>query len=58
MVGSERADVLVLNDAPVALAYRVLRDGRRLIVNDEVARVAHWVRTVDRYLDMVMRTWM
>ncbi len=53
VVGSERADVVVLNDAPVAVAYQVLRDGRRLVVSDEVARVRHWVRTVDRYLDMV-----
>lgn len=52
VVGSERADVVVLNDAPVALAYRVLRDGRPLVVNDEQARVRHWVDTVDRYLDM------
>ncbi len=52
VVGSERADVVVLNDAPGALAYRALRDGRRLVVSDEVARVRHWIRTVDRYLDM------
>lgn len=52
VVGSARADVVVLNDAPVALAYRVLRDGRPLFVNDERARVQHWVHTVDRYLDM------
>lgn len=47
-----RADVVVLNGAPVVLAYRVLRDGVRLVSNDEVARVRHWVATVDRYLDM------
>lgn len=52
VVGSAHADVVVLNDAPVALAYRVLRDGRPLVVNDDRARVRHWVRTVDRYLDM------
>jgi predicted nucleotidyltransferase len=52
VVGSNRADVVVLNDAPVALAYRVISDGRPLVVHDEGARVRHWVETVDRYLDM------
>ncbi len=41
VVGSARADVVVLNDAPVALAYRVLRDGVRLVIHDELARVRH-----------------
>ncbi len=52
VVGSARTDVVVLNHAPVALAYRVLKDGRPLVVNDEGARVRHCVETVDRYLDM------
>lgn len=47
-----RVDVVVLNDAPVALAYRVIRDGRIMVSRDEDARSAFWVRTVDRYLDM------
>ncbi|HWB70834.1 MAG TPA: DUF5615 family PIN-like protein [Egibacteraceae bacterium] len=51
-VGSERTDVLFLTDAPVSVAYRVLRDGRLLLSRDDRARVRHWVRTVDRYLDM------
>lgn len=53
VTGSERADVVVLNHAPVSLAYRVLRDGVLLVERDRAARVRHWVRTVDRYLDMV-----
>ena len=44
-------DVVVLNHAPVALGYRVLRDGVVLVNRDDHARVRHWVRTVDRYLD-------
>jgi predicted nucleotidyltransferase len=47
-----RADVVVLNDAPLALSYRVVRDGTVLVSRDDSARVEHWVRTVDRYLDM------
>lgn len=52
VVGPERADVVLLNEAPVALAYRVLRDGRVLLCRDDGARIEHWVRTVVRYLDM------
>lgn len=44
-------DVVILNRAPVALGYRVLRDGVLLVRRDERARVEHWARTVDRYLD-------
>ncbi len=51
-VAPARADVVVLNDAPAALSYRVLRDGKVLASRDDRARVQHWVRTVDRYLDM------
>jgi predicted nucleotidyltransferase len=51
-VAPARADVVVLNNAPSALSYRVLRDGTVLASRDERARVQHWVRTVDRYLDM------
>jgi predicted nucleotidyltransferase len=52
VVGSERTDVVVLNDAPLALAYRIIRDGELLVSRDERARIRHWVATVDRYLDM------
>lgn len=52
VVGSERADVVLLNEAPVTLGYRVLRDNHLLYCRDERARIRHWVTTVDRYLDM------
>jgi predicted nucleotidyltransferase len=52
VVGSERADVVVLNEAPAALAYRVLRDGILLFSRDDVARVRHRTHVIDRYLDM------
>lgn len=51
-VAPARADVVVLNDAPLPLAYRVLRDGTLLVSRNDRARVEHWVHTVDRYLDM------
>lgn len=47
-----RVDLVELDDAPVALAYRVVRDGRLLVCRDEAARIEFWVGTVDRYLDM------
>lgn len=50
--GPPRVDLVVLNDAPVSVAYRVLAQGMLLLSRDERARVAHWVDTVDRYLDM------
>lgn len=52
IVGPERADVVFLNEAPVALAYRVLRDGRLILCRDEEARIEHRVRTVLAYPDM------
>lgn len=51
-IRSDDVDVVVLDRAPVALAYRVLRDGKLLLCKDEQARVRHWVMTVDRYIDL------
>ena len=48
----DAADVVLLNQAPVALGYRVLRDGHLLLSRDDRARVRFYVRTVDRYPDM------
>ena len=52
VVGLDAADVVLLNQAPVALGYRVLRDGHLLLSRDDRARVRYYVRTVDRYPDM------
>ncbi|MGH3824787.1 MAG: type VII toxin-antitoxin system MntA family adenylyltransferase antitoxin [Pseudonocardiaceae bacterium] len=51
-IAPARSDIVILNDAPPALAYRVLRDGKILASRDDRARVQHWVQTIDRYLDM------
>jgi hypothetical protein len=45
-------DVLVLNQAPAALRYRVLRDGQLLFCGAEQARIDFTVRTVGEYLDL------
>ncbi|MDN5751095.1 MAG: nucleotidyltransferase domain-containing protein, partial [Pseudonocardia sp.] len=45
-------DLVDLRTAPDALAYRVLQTGTLVVSRDEGARRSHWVRVVDRYLDM------
>lgn len=44
-------DVAVLNRAPLALRYRVVRDGRLLFCRDDDVRIEFVVRTVMAYLD-------
>lgn len=44
-------DVVILNDAPLALAYRVLRDGQLLGCRDEDVRIQYSATIVSRYLD-------
>lgn len=52
VAGDREVGVVILNTAPPALGFRVLRDGVLLFSRDEPTRIEHWVRTVDRYLDM------
>jgi len=44
-------DVLILNQAPPALRYAVLRDGILLFCRDHQAMIEFRVRTVNEYLD-------
>jgi hypothetical protein len=44
-------DVIVLNDAPIDLRSRVLRDGRLLLDRDRSARIAFEVRTRNEAFD-------
>lgn len=50
-LGRNDVDVLILNHSPLALAYRVLRDGLLLYCRDEARRVAFTAKTVSMYLD-------
>lgn len=50
--GTDEVDLVVLNEAPNELAFRVIRDGRVLLCRDERARVRHRVRTILEYLDL------
>jgi len=45
-------DLVVLNDAPVDLRIRVLRDGRLLVDGDPSARIAFEVRTRSEAFDL------
>ena len=51
VLDTDEVDVLILNQAPPALAYAVLRDGILLFCRDHQARIEHWLRTVNEYLD-------
>lgn len=51
-VGTDAVDLVVLNEAPNELAFRVLRDGRLLVCRDERARVRHRVQTILDHLDL------
>ena len=44
-------DVIVLNQAPLALSYRVLRDGILLYYRDRQVMIEYTARTVSAYLD-------
>jgi predicted nucleotidyltransferase len=46
-------DIVVLNNAPVDLAHRVLRDGKILVENDRSARIAFEVRSRNEYFDLL-----
>ena len=50
---TDEVDLVILNEAPPALAYRVLSDGRLLLEQKDRKdqRVSFQVRTYDRYFD-------
>jgi len=47
----QSVDVVVLDDAPPGLAYRVFRDGVTVLVRDRSALVERKARTILQYLD-------
>jgi predicted nucleotidyltransferase len=44
-------DLVLLDEAPVSLAYRIFRDGRLLVERDRGALVARKARVLVEYLD-------
>lgn len=52
LLETDTIDVVILNEAPVALAYRVVREGEVVFCREDGARIEHWATVVDRYIDM------
>jgi len=48
---TDRIDLVLLEDIPPPLAFRIIRDGERLVANDPREDVAFRTRTIMRYLD-------
>ena len=48
---ADEIDVVVLNDAPLLLQHRVLRDGKVLFCRDVLRRVRYEARAIAAYLD-------
>lgn len=46
-----RVDLVLLDEAPPGLAYRVFRDGRPIVVRDGAALAARRARAILEYLD-------
>jgi len=50
-LGRNDVDLVILNQAPIVLRHRVLRDGRLVFSRNEARRVAFTVDTLQRYVD-------
>jgi hypothetical protein len=50
-IGRDDVDLAILNEAPLALAYRALRDGKLVFCRDRAAYVRYRVRTLNLYFD-------
>ena len=48
---TDRIDLVLLREIPIPLAFRVIRDGERLVVRDPREDVSFRTRTILRYLD-------
>jgi hypothetical protein len=46
-----RVDLVILDEAPAPLIYRIFRDGRLLVERDHAALVARKARAILDYLD-------
>jgi uncharacterized protein len=51
ILNTDEVDVLILNQAPPALAYAVLRDGILLYCRHHQARIEYQLHTLNEYLD-------
>ena len=51
LLRTDRVDLIVLNDAPVLLRHRVIRDGELLVERERTAGVRFETATILEYLD-------
>ncbi len=51
VLGTDAVDLVILEDVPIVLAHRVLRDGRLLFERDSHRRVEVAERILRRYAD-------
>lgn len=51
LTGIEEVDIVVLNEAPVALSYRVIRDGIILFCANRDTYILYRLKVVNEYLD-------
>jgi predicted nucleotidyltransferase len=54
-VAGDKVDVSILNELPLPLQFRVVRDGRLLYVRNDRVRTAFETRVVEEYLDFKPR---
>jgi predicted nucleotidyltransferase len=52
-VSRRSVDIVVVNEAPAALAYRVFRDGRVILERNHATLAAHKARAILEYLDFL-----
>lgn len=52
-LGMDRVDLVVLNDAPLALRYRIISTGKILFCKDEPRRIRFTARAITLYLDFL-----
>lgn len=51
LLKTEKLDLIILNDVDIALAYRVIYDGKIIYCKDELKRIRFEARTMSQYFD-------
>lgn len=51
-IGNDKIDIRILNIMPLLLKFKVIREGRLLILKDEQKRVDFETEVMDRYFEM------
>ncbi len=51
ILGTDKLDLVVLNDIPFSLSFRVVRDGKMLCCKDELKKIRFEARVMDMYFD-------